>query len=100
MRAGKLESGTCVLGARSYDRYSHLAMGAAKDALADGGLSVEDIDSFRFGVLIGSGIGGLQAVENSCRCVAAATARARWRSAHGAWRVQRRAWPPADDVFS
>jgi len=53
--------------AKRYDRYSHLAMGAAKDALADGGLSVEDIDSFRFGVLIGSGIGGLQAVENSCR---------------------------------
>ena len=53
--------------AKRYDRYSHLAMGAAKKALADAGLDKDSIDPFRFGVLIGSGIGGLQAVENSCR---------------------------------
>merc|ERR1719238_1899312 len=53
--------------AKRYDRYSHLAMAAAKSALADGGLAKEDIDSKRFGVLIGSAVGGLEAVETSCR---------------------------------
>ena len=42
-------------------------MGAAKTALADGGLAKEEINSKRFGVLIGSGVGGLEAVETSCR---------------------------------
>ena len=62
--------GTHARGVRArgrYDRYSHLAMGAAKKALADAGLDKDSIDPFRFGVLIGSGVGGLQAVENSCR---------------------------------
>ena len=46
---------------------------AAKTALADGGLAGEDgrigdgVNAKRFGVLIGSGCGGIQAVENSCR---------------------------------
>lgn len=53
--------------AKRYDRYAHLAMGAAKTALADGGLDKESIESKRFGVLIGSGIGGIEAVETSCR---------------------------------
>ena len=53
--------------AKRYDRYSHLAMGAAKGALADGGLDASTIDPFRFGVLIGAALGGIQAVENSCR---------------------------------
>ena len=52
-----------------YDRYAHLAMAAAKTAMADGGLDKGDVDSKRFGVLIGSGVGGLEAVETSCRCV-------------------------------
>ena len=42
-------------------------MGAAKDALTDGRLETKDIDPTRFGVLIGSGVGGLEAVESSCR---------------------------------
>jgi 3-oxoacyl-[acyl-carrier-protein] synthase II len=53
--------------AKRYDRYTHLAMAAAKTALADGALEVDAIDSKRFGVLIGSGVGGLEAVETSCR---------------------------------
>lgn len=53
--------------AKRYDRYTHLAMGAAKDALTDGRLETKDIDPTRFGVLIGSGVGGLEAVESSCR---------------------------------
>jgi hypothetical protein len=54
--------------AKRYDRYAHLAMAAAKTALSDGGLAKEDIVSERFGVLIGSGVGGLESVETSCRC--------------------------------
>ena len=54
--------------AKRYDRYAHLAMGAAKTALADGGLAAEDIKNpKRFGVLIGSGVGGLQSIETSCK---------------------------------
>ena len=42
-------------------------MGAAHEAMTDGGLKVEDLDAKRFGVLIGSGVGGLEAIETSCR---------------------------------
>ena len=38
-----------------HDRYSHLAMGAAKIALADGTLDAASVAPKRFGVLIGSG---------------------------------------------
>ena len=64
--------------ALSYDRYSHLAMGAAKDALADGGLALAEggldkdaVDPKRFGVLIGACCGGIQAVETSTRILTA-----------------------------
>jgi len=53
--------------AKRYDRYAHLAMAAAKTAMSDGGLDKDDVDSKRFGVLIGSGVGGLESVEESCR---------------------------------
>lgn len=46
-------------------------MGAAHEAMADGGLSAEGMtlaQQKRFGVLIGSGSGGLEAIETSCRC--------------------------------
>ena len=52
---------------KRYDRYTHLAMGAAKKALEDGNLKKDDIDAFRFGVLIGSAMGGTKAIEDSCR---------------------------------
>lgn len=45
---------------RRSDRFSHFAMAAAIQAMADSGLSVgENIDAERLGVYIGSGIGGL-----------------------------------------
>lgn len=56
----------CIYSCR-YDRYAHLAMAAAKTAMSDGALDHKDVDSTRFGVLIGSGVGGLEAVETSCR---------------------------------
>ena len=52
--------------AKRQDRYSHFAMAAAKCALADGGLDPKTVNSKRFGVLVGSGVGGLDAVERSC----------------------------------
>mmetsp|Transcript_30366 Transcript_30366/g.73880 ORF Transcript_30366/g.73880 Transcript_30366/m.73880 type:complete len:466 (+) Transcript_30366:2-1399(+) len=53
--------------AKRYDRYTHLAMAAAKTCMADGGLDAKTLDAKRFGCLIGSGVGGLEAVEESCR---------------------------------
>ena len=53
--------------AKRYDRYSHLGMAAAKNAMKDGGLDADIVDGKRFGVLIGTGVGGLGAVEKSCR---------------------------------
>ncbi len=49
--------------ARRADRYSQLAMAAAKLAWADGGFS-EVADPDRFGVIVGSGIGGLRTLED------------------------------------
>jgi 3-oxoacyl-[acyl-carrier-protein] synthase II len=53
--------------AKRYDRYAHYAMGAAKISIADSGIDLDKVDKKRFGVLIGSGVGGLEAVEESCR---------------------------------
>lgn len=47
------------------DRYAQLAMVAAKEAVADSKINMEEIDATRFGVAISSGIGGLQTIENS-----------------------------------
>lgn len=51
--------------AKRLDRYSQLAMVAAKEAIADSKINMEEIDATRFGVAISSGIGGLQTIENS-----------------------------------
>ncbi|XP_026192078.1 uncharacterized protein LOC34623109 [Cyclospora cayetanensis] len=50
--------------AKRNDRYTHFAVAASKLALQDAGLdSMEDLDMNRFGVIIGSGIGGLGFME-------------------------------------
>lgn len=47
--------------ARKQDKFSQYAVAAASQAVADSGLvSGENIDSFRFGVYIGTGTGGMQ----------------------------------------
>ena len=51
--------------ARRADRYIQLAVAAAKMALEDSGLDVGKIDVTRFGVMVGSGIGGLETLENN-----------------------------------
>lgn len=53
--------------ARRADRFTQFAMAAAKMAIADSGLDMEKVDHNRFGVMIGSGIGGLKSMEDECR---------------------------------
>ena len=49
---------------RRTDRYTQLAMAAAKLAVADSGIDLDKVDRHRFGVVIGSGIGGLKTLED------------------------------------
>ena len=46
------------------DRFTHLAVAAAKSAMADAGLTEPIGDPERFGCIIGSGIGGLKTTED------------------------------------
>ena len=50
--------------ARRHDRYTHYAMAAARMALEDSQLQIGQVDKDRFGVIIGSGIGGLQTFQH------------------------------------
>ena len=49
---------------RRTDRYAQFAMAAAKMALADSGLDLDKVDRNRFGVVVGSGIGGLKTLSD------------------------------------
>ena len=49
---------------RRADRFAQLAMASSKLAIEDSGLDLEKIDRTRFGVLVGSGIGGLKSLED------------------------------------
>jgi 3-oxoacyl-[acyl-carrier-protein] synthase II len=53
--------------AKRNDRYAHFAVAAAKEALADAGISSTNVDPERFGSIISSGIGGLMSFEGYCR---------------------------------
>jgi len=46
--------------ARKMDRYCQLALAAANDAIADAGTKFKDLDPYRVGVMVSSGIGGIQ----------------------------------------
>ncbi len=46
------------------DRYCQFAMAAAKEAMEDSGFDVSAVNPYKFGVLIGSGIGGLMTIED------------------------------------
>jgi len=50
--------------ARRTDRFSQLAMAAAKMAMADCGVDMEKVDPTRFGAIVSSGIGGLKTMED------------------------------------
>jgi 3-oxoacyl-[acyl-carrier-protein] synthase II len=49
---------------RRSDRYTHIAMAAARMAMEDSGADLEKIDRRRFGVIVSSGIGGLKTLED------------------------------------
>lgn len=50
--------------ARRTDRFTQLAMAAAKQAVVDSGIDVDSVDRDRVGVLISSGIGGLKTLQD------------------------------------
>ena len=49
---------------RRTDRYTHLAMAAAKMAMQDSGVDLEKVNRHRFGSIVSSGIGGLKTLED------------------------------------
>ena len=49
------------------DRYTHFAVAAAKLAMQDAGLNESNLIPERFGVLIGSGVGGMDTIETQAR---------------------------------
>jgi 3-oxoacyl-[acyl-carrier-protein] synthase II len=49
---------------RRTDRFTHLAMAAAKMAMDDSRIDLEKTDRQRFGVIVSSGIGGLKTLED------------------------------------
>ena len=49
---------------RKYDRYSQLAIKAAKDAMSDSGLDLEKENLDRIGVIFSAGIGGIKTFED------------------------------------
>jgi 3-oxoacyl-[acyl-carrier-protein] synthase II len=52
--------------ARRSDRFTHLGVVAAEQAAAEAGLP-DGVEPERFGVLMGSAVGGLESVERECR---------------------------------
>jgi 3-oxoacyl-[acyl-carrier-protein] synthase II len=50
--------------ARRNDRYTHFAVASSKLALSDANVDTTKLDPARFGVLVGSGIGGMQTIES------------------------------------
>mgnify|MGYP003756876427 CR=1 FL=1 len=48
---------------RRMDRYSQFAIAAATQAVEDAGLILEEINGERFGVVVGSGVGGIGTLE-------------------------------------
>ncbi|MCQ2958372.1 MAG: beta-ketoacyl-ACP synthase II [Candidatus Gastranaerophilales bacterium] len=51
--------------AKRLDRYIQFALIASDEAVKDAGITAENTDSYRFGVIVGSGSGGLMTMQNS-----------------------------------
>ncbi|MBB6217809.1 3-oxoacyl-[acyl-carrier-protein] synthase II [Anaerosolibacter carboniphilus] len=49
--------------AKRMDRFTQFAVAASKMALEDAALNVDEVDAYRFGVVLGSGIGGIETLE-------------------------------------
>lgn len=52
-----------VKAAKRMDRFSQFAVAAAKEAMEDAGVHMDEEDSYRVGVAIGSGVGSLMGIE-------------------------------------
>ena len=50
--------------ARRNDRFTHFAVASSRLAIEDAGIQVEALEAERFGVFVGSGIGGLQTIHD------------------------------------
>ena len=50
---------------RRTDRFTQFALGAAREAVLDSGISTDKVDSTRVGTLIGTGIGGVQSLSDT-----------------------------------
>lgn len=55
---------------RRLDRFSQMALIATEEAINDAKLDVEKVDSNRFGIILGSGIGGLTTIEKQAEALA------------------------------
>ncbi len=53
--------------ARRMDRVTQFAMAAAKEAIEDSGLKLDNEDPYEVGTLVGSGIGGIESVLDQAR---------------------------------
>ena len=51
--------------AKRLDKFTQYALIASREAMKDANLNVEEINAERFGVILSSGIGGLQTIENN-----------------------------------
>lgn len=51
--------------AKKMDRFIQMGMIASHEAMLDSGLDINNIDSHRFGVIVSSGIGGLDSIEKN-----------------------------------
>jgi 3-oxoacyl-[acyl-carrier-protein] synthase II len=49
------------------DRFTQFAIGAAAIAIGDSGLDLSALDPWRFGIIVGSGIGGIHTIERESR---------------------------------
>ncbi len=54
---------------RRYDRFAQFALAVAVQAMEDAALEPGDVASERFGVIFGSGIGGVGTFEEQCRTI-------------------------------
>jgi len=53
--------------AKRTDRFTQFAVAASQFALADSGIDLDKVDRNRFGVMLGSGIGGLRSMEDESK---------------------------------
>lgn len=55
---------------RRMDCFSQFAVAAAKEAFEDSGINIDKIDKDRFGVIVSSGVGGLENIEKESNTLA------------------------------